>query len=95
MLFFNAFIVTMGRNESEWEYLAKKVTEAGADIVELNFSCPNMEEKKVGVDIGQAPELVTRFTAAPFFIFSKSIFFAFCKKYNKPALFNSKACCID
>ena len=46
MLFFNAFIVTMGRNESEWEYLAKKVTEAGADIVELNFSCPNMEEKK-------------------------------------------------
>ena len=54
----------MGRNESEWEYLAKKVTEAGADIVELNFSCPNMEEKKVGVDIGQAPELVTRFSAA-------------------------------
>ena len=53
-------------NGNIWQ---KKVTEAGADIVELNFSCPNMEEKKVGVDIGQAPELITRFTTAPFFYF--------------------------
>ena len=34
----------MGRNQEEWEYLAKKVEEAGADVVECNFSCPNMEE---------------------------------------------------
>lgn len=54
----------MERNEEEWEFLAKAVTEAGADIVELNFSCPNMEEKGVGVDIGQVPELCRRFTAA-------------------------------
>lgn len=54
----------MGRNENEWEYLSKKVTQAGADIVELNFSCPNMEEKGTGVDIGQDPELVERFTRA-------------------------------
>lgn len=54
----------MARNEDEWEYLARKVTEAGADVIELNFSCPNMEEKAVGVDIGQDPELVRRFTRA-------------------------------
>lgn len=54
----------MGRNEEEWEYLAKKVTEAGADVIELNFSCPNMENRKVGITIGQDPELVERFTRA-------------------------------
>ena len=54
----------MGRNEEEWEKLARLSTEAGADIIELNFSCPNMEEKGVGVDIGQDPELVRRFTKA-------------------------------
>jgi len=32
----------MGRNEEEWEYLERKVTEAGADVIECNFSCPNM-----------------------------------------------------
>lgn len=54
----------MGRNEEEWEYLAKKSTESGADVIELNFSCPNMEEKGTGVDIGQDPDLVSRFTKA-------------------------------
>ena len=54
----------MGRNEEEWEKLARLSTEAGADVIELNFSCPNMEEKGVGVDIGQDPELVKRFTKA-------------------------------
>ena len=54
----------MGRNEDEWEKLARLSTEAGADVIELNFSCPNMEEKGVGVDIGQDPELVKRFTKA-------------------------------
>lgn len=54
----------MGRNEEEWEKLARLSTEAGADVIELNFSCPNMEEKGVGVDIGQDSELVRRFTKA-------------------------------
>ncbi len=54
----------MGQNEAEWEKLARLVTEAGADIVELNFSCPNMEEKGVGVDIGQDTDAVRRFTKA-------------------------------
>lgn len=54
----------MGQNEKEWTDLAKAVTEAGADVLELNFSCPNMEKKGVGVDIGQNPNAVRRFTAS-------------------------------
>ncbi len=54
----------MGRNEEEWTELTRAVTRAGADAVELNFSCPNMEAKGVGVDIGQEPDTVRRFTAA-------------------------------
>lgn len=54
----------MGRNEEEWERLAQLVEEAGADIIECNFSCPNMEQSGLGVDIGQDPAAVARFTAA-------------------------------
>ena len=54
----------MGQNDEEWEELAKKCEENGADAVELNFSCPNMAEGGLGSDIGQVPELVERFTAA-------------------------------
>ena len=32
----------MGRDEAEWTRLARLVEEAGADMVECNFSCPNM-----------------------------------------------------
>ena len=35
--------------------------ENGADVIELNFSCPNMAEGGLGSDIGQVPELVERF----------------------------------
>lgn len=52
----------MGRDEQEWEYLAKEATKAGADILELNFSCPNMKYKGTGSDVGQEPELVEKFT---------------------------------
>ena len=54
----------MGRDEQEWAYLAEAATKAGADVIECNFSCPNMEEKDVGVDVGQDPEAVRRYTAA-------------------------------
>ncbi len=54
----------MGRDEAEWTYLAHVVTEAGADVIECNFSCPNMMDTKLGSDVGQHPELVERFTAA-------------------------------
>ncbi len=54
----------MGRNDEEWERLARLAQEAGADIVECNFSCPNMEQSGLGADIGQDPEAVARCTRA-------------------------------
>ena len=54
----------MGRNEEEWESVARIVTESGCDAIELNFSCPNMEEKGTGSDIGQEPEVVKKYTMA-------------------------------
>ena len=54
----------MGQNEAEWEDLARRCEENGADAIELNFSCPNMADGGLGSDIGQVPELVERFTAA-------------------------------
>ena len=44
--------------------LAKLCEENGADAIELNFSCPNMQEDGLGSDIGQIPELVEKYTAA-------------------------------
>lgn len=54
----------MGENEEEWTYLAEKMEEAGADILELNFSCPNMTKDGMGSDVGTDPELVTKYTEA-------------------------------
>ena len=54
----------MGRDEEEWEILARKVTEAGADVIECNFSCPNMEAKGTGSDVGQDPDAVRRYVEA-------------------------------
>ena len=54
----------MGRNDEEWERLARLSQEAGADIIECNFSCPNMEQEGLGVDIGQSPEAVAHCTKA-------------------------------
>ena len=52
----------MGRDEEEWKYLTKAVTLAGADLIELNFSCPNMKYKGTGSDVGQNPDLVEKYT---------------------------------
>ena len=54
----------MGRTLQEWTDLARLVTEAGADIIECNFSCPHMAENGLGSDVGQNPELVAAFTQA-------------------------------
>ena len=54
----------MGRNEDEWELVAREITKSGCDAIELNFSCPNMELKGTGSDIGQDPEAVKRYTKA-------------------------------
>lgn len=54
----------MGQNEAEWTKLAELMTEAGADIIECNFSCPHMSKNGVGSDVGQNPELVVAYTKA-------------------------------
>lgn len=54
----------MGRDEEEWELLARLVTEAGADIMECNFSCPHMAANGLGSDVGQDPALVAAYTKA-------------------------------
>lgn len=54
----------MGQNEQEWTTLARLMTEAGADIIECNFSCPHMAADGLGSDVGQNPELVAAYTRA-------------------------------
>lgn len=54
----------MGSNEEDWEFLAKAVTEAGADMIELNFSCPQMTSHAMGSDVGSNPELCRKYCAA-------------------------------
>ena len=54
----------MGRDEDEWTTLARLVTQAGADIIECNFSCPHMAANGLGADVGQNPDLVAAYTRA-------------------------------
>lgn len=54
----------MGQNEEEWTELAKLVTEIGADIIECNFSCPQMAKNTMGSDVGQNPDLVKNIVPA-------------------------------
>lgn len=54
----------MGSNEEDWEELARLVTEAGADMIELNFSCPQMTSHAMGSDVGSSPELCKKYCEA-------------------------------
>lgn len=54
----------MGSTKKEWEELSKLVTEAGADMLECNFSCPQMTSSAMGSDVGQNPDLVYEYTKA-------------------------------
>lgn len=54
----------MGQSEEEWTYLARLMTDAGADIIECNFSCPHMAADGLGSDVGQNKELVAAYTRA-------------------------------
>lgn len=53
----------VGRNGKEWVKLSKMAQKAGADAVELSYSCPNMEEQDNETDIGQNPKEIKKFTA--------------------------------
>jgi dihydroorotate dehydrogenase subfamily 1 len=52
----------MGFSNQEWADLAIAVTDAGADMIELNFSCPHMTVEGSGAKVGQVQELVQKFT---------------------------------
>jgi dihydropyrimidine dehydrogenase (NAD+) subunit PreA len=54
----------MGSSEEEWSQLAKLVTETGADMIECNFSCPQMTSHAMGSDVGQNPDLVRQYSKA-------------------------------
>lgn len=53
----------MGTSDEDWAKLTRLVTEAGADIIECNYSCPQMAHEGLGSDIGQNPPLVKRLSA--------------------------------
>jgi dihydropyrimidine dehydrogenase (NAD+) subunit PreA len=53
----------MGFSNNEWAYLAKAAADNGADMLELNFSCPHMTVEGSGHKVGQAFHLLEKFTA--------------------------------
>jgi len=52
----------MGYSDEGWIRLAKEVADAGADMLELNFSCPQMAVEGAGHKIGQAYDVLERYT---------------------------------
>lgn len=54
----------MGSNVEEWKKLAKWCDEIGADLIEGNFSCPQMTSHAMGSDVGTNPELVRTYSEA-------------------------------
>ncbi|MBI9038455.1 MAG: NAD-dependent dihydropyrimidine dehydrogenase subunit PreA [Bacteroidales bacterium] len=52
----------MGYTDEDWSELAKMSEDAGADILELNFSCPQMAHKSAGHRVGQDFHAVAAFT---------------------------------
>jgi dihydropyrimidine dehydrogenase (NAD+) subunit PreA len=52
----------MGFANDEWDLLARACTDAGADMLELNFSCPHMAVEGSGAKVGQVQDLVRKFT---------------------------------
>jgi dihydropyrimidine dehydrogenase (NAD+) subunit PreA len=53
----------MGFSDAEWAYLAKVSEDNGADMLELNFSCPHMTVEGAGHKVGKAFHLIEKFTA--------------------------------
>ncbi|MEG0662164.1 MAG: NAD-dependent dihydropyrimidine dehydrogenase subunit PreA, partial [Anaerovoracaceae bacterium] len=54
----------MGSNEEEWKQLAKMCDQCGADLIEGNFSCPQMTSHDMGSDVGTNLELVESYSRA-------------------------------
>lgn len=54
----------MGQDKDEWTKLASLMEDAGADIIECNFSCPQMVGEGLGSDVGTNPDLVAAYIDA-------------------------------
>lgn len=54
----------MGESEEEWEKLAALSEQAGVDLIECNFSCPQMTKSGMGSDVGQNEALVEAYCRA-------------------------------
>jgi dihydropyrimidine dehydrogenase (NAD+) subunit PreA len=54
----------MGSSDEEWKELAKMCNQAGADLIEGNFSCPQMTSHAMGSDVGTNIDLVKRYSQA-------------------------------
>lgn len=54
----------MGSSDEEWKALAKMCEQAGADLIEGNFSCPQMTTHSMGSDVGTNVELVKQYCKA-------------------------------
>lgn len=54
----------MGTNEEDWVELARLVEEAGADMIEMNLSCPQMTSHEMGSDVGTNAELCKKYCKA-------------------------------
>ena len=54
----------MGNDEKEWKDLAKMCDQIGADLIEGNFSCPQMTVASMGSDVGTNIDLVTKYCKA-------------------------------
>jgi dihydropyrimidine dehydrogenase (NAD+) subunit PreA len=56
-------VSVMGFSNEEWAFLAKAAADHGADMLELNFSCPHMSVEGSGHKVGQTFHLLEKFTA--------------------------------
>jgi dihydropyrimidine dehydrogenase (NAD+) subunit PreA len=52
----------MGYSDAGWAELAQRAEAAGADMIELNASCPQMACEGAGYKVGQATDLLERYT---------------------------------
>lgn len=59
-----ASVMAEGTNSGSWKKIASLVSDSGADIIELNLSCPHgMPEFEMGAAVGQNPDLVGKVTS--------------------------------
>ncbi len=55
------FASVFGRSEGEFARVARRIAEAGPDLIEVNVSCPNVESE-LGTPFGLDPEATARIT---------------------------------